>query len=210
MERDRKDILRREIAQVIAWAPSGGLTLFAAAVEKNDRLYGEEAVKAATEQICKRFDTFLGKKYREENDPQRGLLVFAEGRFHQRSKLWVQQFRELGTQWGVLRNLADIPYFASTKETRLLQLADYVAHSIYLLYERRDAGLVRSILSRFPQESGIVHGLVHISNSRAGCECPPCASRRPPHTLGAWVITLPASATPSANTEPPTDRTPSG
>lgn len=79
-----------------------------------------------TEEICGRFDIFLKRRY-AAGDAQRGLLVFAEGRFHQRARLWVRGFRELGTQWNVLRNLSDIPYFASTSETRLLQIADIVS-----------------------------------------------------------------------------------
>jgi len=141
-------------------------------------------VKLATEQVCKRFDIFLKRRATEHNDRQRGLLVFAESHYQQRAKIWVRGFRELGTQWGVLKNLSDIPYFASTRESRLLQLADFVAHSMFLLYERQDASLVKGILHRVDQKDGKLHGLVHISKNKGmGCNCPTCVSRRSPHTF---------------------------
>ena len=39
--------------------------------------------------------------YREHDDPQRGLLIFSEGRFDARAKLWVQGevSSAVRTQW---------------------------------------------------------------------------------------------------------------
>jgi hypothetical protein len=178
----------QDIAQVIARANDPGVRLFAAVIEKDASLYGEEAVRSATEQICKRFETLLARRANEFHDKQRGLLVFAESHFQQRAKIWVRGFRQLGTQWGVLNNLADIPYFAAARENRLLQLADYVAHATYLLYERRDASLITGILQRFDQKNGILHGLVHVGTSKGpGCDCPACISRRSPGSFGPWI-----------------------
>jgi hypothetical protein len=69
-----------DIGDLIANANQSGLCMFAAAVEKNSSVYGEDAVKLATEQVCRRFDTFLTRRGNEHSDPQRGLLVFAESR----------------------------------------------------------------------------------------------------------------------------------
>ena len=123
-EAKRQEVLDDVIAAITATDDHGGLRLYAAAIEKDSEIYGEDAVEAATEQVCKRFDTFLTIRYREQNDPQRGLLIFSEGRFDARAKLWVRGFRRRGTQWGSINNLADIPYFAPMKESRLLQAAD--------------------------------------------------------------------------------------
>lgn len=124
----------------------------------------------------------------QENNPQRGLLVFAEGRFNKRAKIWVHNFRQRGTTWGSINNLADIPYFASMQESRLLQLADLVAHAVWLLYEKRNPKLIRPLLRSFDRTDGTLHGLVHIGDSRGNtCECPACASRRLPGTFGKWV-----------------------
>jgi hypothetical protein len=187
LESTRRDVLS-DIGSTIERANRPGLALFTAVVEKDAQLYGEDAVKCATEQVVKRFDTFLNRRAHDHNDPQRGLIVFAESHYQQRAKLWVKDFRRLGTQWGVLNNLADIPYFSAAKESRLLQIADYVSHAMFLLYERRDPSLAQRIMTRFDQKHGILHGLVHISPNRgATCDCPACVSRRSPGTLGPWV-----------------------
>lgn len=178
----------QDIAQVISSANDPGLCVFAAVVEKSANLYGEDAVRLATEQVCRSFDIFLMRRANEHNDPQRGLLVFAESRYQQRAKVWVRGFRELGTQWGVLRNLSDIPYFASTRESRLLQLADFVAHAMFLLYERRDSSLAQGIIHRLDKKNGILYGLGHVSRSKGpNCECPTCTSRRTPNNYGTWI-----------------------
>ena len=80
-EEKRQEILDDVITAITATDDHGGLRLYAAAIEKDSELYGEHAVEAATEQVCKRFDTFLTRRYREHSDPQRGLLIFSEGRF---------------------------------------------------------------------------------------------------------------------------------
>jgi len=180
--------LLADLGSTIGKSNKPGLVLFAAVVEKDSKLYGEDAIKCATEQIVKRFDTFLNRRAHDHADPQRGLLVFAESHYHQRAKLWVRDFRSLGTQWGVVNNLADIPYFAAARESRLLQIADYVSHATFLLYERRDPSLARNIIARFDQKDGVVHGLVHVSTKRgATCDCPACASRHAPGALGSWI-----------------------
>ena len=177
-----------DIGQIIAQANQPGLTLFGAVVEKDAQVHGEDAVKLATEQVCKRFDTFLTRRFKEHNDPQRGLIIFAESHYQKRAKVWVRGFRDLGTQWGILNNLSDIPYFASTKETRLLQLADFVAHAIFLLYERRNPTLAKTIINRMDQKDGVLHGLVHCSNVKGRtCDCPACFSRRSPYDFGPWL-----------------------
>ena len=186
-EAKRADVLA-DLAGVIAASNHPGVVLFASAIEKTNLLYGEAAVEHATAEICRRFDLLLKRKYIEDSDAQRGLVIFSEGRFHKRARVWVRGFRELGTRWGVLHNLADIPYFASMTETRLLQVADVVAHAVFMLYERKDASLIRPFLHRFDQKDGVLHGLVHHrANILVTCACPSCASRAVPGTYGSWV-----------------------
>lgn len=179
VDKETRGRIMREIGVNLREAHQTGLVLFGAVVEKTSRIHGEEAVLLATEQICKRFDTFLKRRENDNHDPQRGLVVFAEGRFHQRARLWVRDFKKLGTQWGVLTKLCDIPYFASTRETRLLQVADYVAHATYLNYEKRYAEYFDVISSRFDSKDGVVHGLVHyLRDPGAARDCSGPACRR--------------------------------
>lgn len=188
VSKEKRQEIVDDVIGAITATPDRGLKLYAAAIEKDSEIYGEDAVEAATEQVCKRFDTFLTRRYREHDDPQRGLLIFSEGRFDARAQLWVRGFRRRGTQWGSINNLADIPYFASMKESRLLQAADFIAHATWLLYERRDDTLARQLLRHFDWEDGVIHGLVHVGPSRGrNCDCPACSSRRIRGSFGAWI-----------------------
>jgi hypothetical protein len=181
-----RDGVLHDIAGVLAKSYAS-VRLFGAVVEKTAKCHGEDAVKAATEQVCKRFDLLLKRRFRD-GDEQRGLIVFAESHYEQRAKVWVKGFRELGTQWGLLHSLCDIPYFAAAKESRLLQLADYVSHALFQLYEKKDPTLIKEIVNKFDQSDGVLHGLVHLSDHRgAGCDCPACFSRRTPWQFGPWI-----------------------
>lgn len=180
-----RDEVLKDIAEVLVKSYAS-VRLFGAVIEKTAVLYGEDAVKTATEQVCKRFDTLL-KRRLKDGDEQRGIIVFAESHYEQRAKVWVKGFRELGTQWGLLHSLCDIPYFAAAKESRLLQLADFVSHALYLLYEKQDKSLAKDIIRKFDMADGILHGLVHVSDRRGiGCDCPACFSRRSPWNYGPW------------------------
>jgi hypothetical protein len=73
----RESVLQ-DLACGISAANDPDVRLFTCVVEKTSALYGDDAVKCATEQVCKRFDTFLARRANQFNDKQRGLLVFAE------------------------------------------------------------------------------------------------------------------------------------
>jgi hypothetical protein len=187
VEREKRGVILDDLTQAIQDSNQEGVALFAAVVEKTRDTYGERAVECATEEVRRRFDLFLSRRH-YGGDSQRGLIIFSEGKYDKRARIWVRKFRELGTQWGTLKNLSDIPYFASVKENRLLQLADIVSHSIFLLYERHDNSLARNFISRFDQSGGILHGLVHRRADRAqACDCPACTSRNAPGDLGPWL-----------------------
>jgi hypothetical protein len=165
-----------------------GLVLYAAAIEKSSQLWGDSAVERATEEVCRRFDILLQRQYHDLNDAQRGLLIFSEGRFDARAKVWVDSFHRRGTTWGAINNLADIPYFAAMKESRLLQVADLVAHAVWLMYEKRDVNLVRRMVPHFDNQNQTLHGLVHVrKDNTETCDCPACHSRRNPGNLGPWL-----------------------
>lgn len=177
-----------DLCDAIVRSPAHGRMLYAAAIKKTSQLWGEHAVEKATEQVCKRFDIFLQRQYQEHNNPQRGLIVFSEGRFDARAKIWVKNFHQRGTQWGAITNLADIPYFASMKESRLLQAADIIAHAVWLLYEHQNSALIKPLLTCFDTQDGVLHGLVHIQeDSVSACDCPACFSRRRHGLHGPWV-----------------------
>lgn len=176
-----------DIGKVITSAPAAEAVAFGAVVEKNDTVHGADAIRRALEQVSKRFDTLLARKAKRGN-PQRGLIVLAQSQYEQHAKTWLNEFRALGTQWGVLNNLADIPFSAPARESRMLQLADYIAHALFLLYERRDPILIKPIIDRFDCTGGIYHGLVHVSDHKGtACGCPACCTRHKPGSKSSWL-----------------------
>ena len=60
-EKNVRDQVLRDLADILAKSYAS-VRLFGAVIEKNAKCHGEDAVKAATEQVCKRFDTLLKRR----------------------------------------------------------------------------------------------------------------------------------------------------
>ncbi len=151
------------------------VALFGVALEKGPRS-GSDPVGRAFEEICNRFDLFL-KRLHAQGDTQRGLIVFDESRYETRLQTLLGEYRRSGTRFGRVRNFADVPFFADSRATRLLQIADLVAYAIFRRYERGDTQYLDRIVTRFDSENDVLHGLVHLSTNDL-CVCPACATRR--------------------------------
>lgn len=89
-----------------------------------------------------------------------------------------REFRKVGTRWGSLKNIADTPFFVDSRASRLVQLADHVAYSVFQRYNTGDAQYMDIIASRFDEADGIYHGLSHKHADRPNCTCHGCLSRR--------------------------------
>jgi hypothetical protein len=188
VEKEKRETVLLEIGYAIRNTIEGNVVAFGAAVEKDYEWHGEAALRLVLEQVCNRFNIFLKVRQNEHDDPHRGLIVFAESHYQQRAKVWVNDFKRLGTQWGILSRVCDIPYFASTAESRLLQAADYVAYATFQLYEHRNPTLISPIWKKFDQKDGILHGLVHWARGKKdSCGCPACHCRRDSGAYGTWL-----------------------
>lgn len=151
------------------------VTLFGVAVE---RAIVAEPVRLAFEELCLRFDIFLSRREQQEGKKNCGLTVFDESRYESRLQTLLSEYRSIGTKHGKLRNFADVPFFADSRSTRLLQLADLVAYSIYRRYEREDNKFLTKIISKFSSEDGAIHGLLHWTKDRSSCLCPACLTKK--------------------------------
>lgn len=161
-----------EVYPIIAASRS---RLFGVVMEKS--LITSNQYERGFEEVISRFDQMLARFYTQGNQ-QRGLIVVAESSYRENLELLARQIAEQGHRWGETRNLADVPYFAPAGSTRLLQLADFVSNALFRRYESRDARAFDTIMPRFDQEGGHIHGLVHFTANRANCYCPACLSRR--------------------------------
>ena len=153
---------------------------FAVVVEKSYLRESEDFYEVALEQMLSRFNHFLRRMHREQSQRDMGLIVIADSSFRERLEVSARQLASKGTQWGgELHNIVDIPFFTLSKNSRLLQIADLVANSVYGRYESGHVRMFDRMLPKFDQEeNGRMHGLLHLTDSRSDCYLPCCLTRR--------------------------------
>ncbi len=130
----------------------------------------------AFEDLCSRFDIYLRRLHRKGNR-QRGLLILDQGAHETTLQQMAREFRTLGTRWGSVRNLVDTPLFVNSRASRVVQLADHVAYSVFRRYERGDTQYFDIISAKFDSTDGVVHGLSHKHHLGTPCMCLACVTR---------------------------------
>jgi hypothetical protein len=148
-----------------------GAAIHKAAVSPND------PIEYAFEQMCNRFDRFLGRLHRL-NDTQRGLLVLDESSYETTLQNLARNFRTIGHRWGQLYNMAEVPLFVDSKATRMIQFADLVAHGMRHYFEHGNSRYFDRIAHKFDPEGGVTHGLVHITPRDSPCNCFSCRQKK--------------------------------
>ena len=119
----------------------------------------------AFEDLCQRFDTFLGRQ-RTAGDRDRGLVILDKTTRETSLQKLSREFRKVGTRWGSLKNIADTPFFVDSKASRLIQIADHVAYSVFRRYNSGDAQYFDITANRFHEVDGVIHGLCHKHSDR--------------------------------------------
>jgi len=134
----------------------------------------------AFESIIKLFDNYLAFRHKYFNDTQRGLVVIAASQYQRRLETLGKQIKQSGTRWGITYNMADIPLFTLSKNSRLLQMADFCANAIWGRYEKGLARYFDKISHKFFCKNDIntFCGIIHCSFNHAICTCPACMFRR--------------------------------
>lgn len=149
--------------------------VFACVIHKSS-YPGRDPMEMAFEDLCSRFNLHLRHMYSSSRDRQKGLIVLDECSDETSLQKLATEFRDFGTRWGVLRDLAEVPLFANSRASRLIQIADHIAYAVFRRYEAGDTSYLDIILSKFDTEGGIIHGLAH-KTGVADCMCPACMSR---------------------------------
>jgi hypothetical protein len=139
---------------------------FACAIEKASLRSDQDCVALAFEDLCQRFDLFLARK-NKQGERHRGLLILDRSTQETSLQRLSREFRTIGTKWGYIRNLVDTPMFVDSRASRLVQLADHVAHAVYRRFNAGDAQYFDIIQSRFDEADGVVHGLAHKHSGNA-------------------------------------------
>ncbi len=171
--RDRREKVYREAMEILV--RSAHVRLFAVAVHKQ-AASPDDAMELAFEHICNRCDRMLGRLH-ANGDTQRGLIILDKSSYETSLQGLSRDFRQNGHRWGRLYNLSEVPLFVDSRATRMIQLADLVAHAVRRYYENGDAGLFEIIGRKFDAVGGVTHGLVHIKPQDMGCGCLSCRGK---------------------------------
>lgn len=129
--------------------------IFATVVEPS--AVNEEPIEYAFLQVASRFDHYLARLH-NMGDSQRGVMLFDKSVHEQTLQSLAALYRDRGHQWGVLRNLVEVPTFIDSRASRLIQLADLVAYAVYRNW-CGDPQFFQIIESRFDFDRGKQHGL---------------------------------------------------
>lgn len=173
----------RLIAEFSPADPDLPLALFGVAVDARFRAADSQVTRErfAYEVLLNKFDLMLMKARVEKQKPNRGLVIHDRRVVVERDiQTWTSEWRTAAGNVGQLRNLADVPLFADSRATRLLQVADLVSYSLFRQYSAdRPDDAFEQLWPVFHSDRGVTHGCVHFTPSygQGACACRPCEQR---------------------------------
>jgi len=171
-EKERRFTLLDDIFNVIENAKYPGLITFAASIHISAVTNGNQALRDCLEAICDRFNTFLVRQFKK-GYPDKGLLIIDRSGRDRRIREIMSEFEQHGTERGYLGNIVDMPYFADSSHTRMLQLADFIAFACGRFFNSQDETYITKILTKIdrPSRDGPIVGLKHIIGTGHQCSC---------------------------------------
>ncbi len=151
---------------LIAFGTCFHISAYKAGIHVLDAVFGD---------IVTRFNTFMVRQHRY-GYPTKGLVIVDQAHEDKYRELF-QNFRETGTRYGTVNNVVDIPYFAGRVDTRMIQVADLVAYSVYQYYEHNNLRYFNHVNERFDRRGphDPPDGLKHITSE--DCQCIACGWR---------------------------------
>lgn len=174
LRQNRIDILKR----VYKYIAEQNICLFGVAMHKAS-FKTINPIQRTCEELSGHFDAYLTRlEVDQGRDKQLGLMIFDESNHARTLHALLSQYRTTGARFGRVKHIAEVPMFADSKLTRVLQIADFVAYAIFRRYERGDSSFLDLIIHKFDEAQGRLHGLVHLVADYKGCYCPACVTRR--------------------------------
>jgi hypothetical protein len=157
---------------VIAAAGFPNLVAFITAIHVSAVTSASQALEDCLADVCQRFNTFLVRQC-NAGHIDKGLLIMDRSGREARVRELMAEFERSGTQHGYLGNIMDVPYFADSTNTRMLQIADLVAFAGGRYFNANDRTYLDNVLARIDRRSsrGPVVGLKHIVGRTHRCSC---------------------------------------
>jgi hypothetical protein len=161
-----------DIYELINAAGFPNLIIFTSAIHVSKVENGSQALKDCLEDICQRFNTFLMCQFKA-GFKDKGLLILDKSGREVRIRELMSEFEKNGTQYGYLGNIMDVPYFADSKHTRMLQIADFVAYAFGRYLNASDRTYFDKIKRRIarPSRTEDAVGFKHFILPSQSCSC---------------------------------------
>lgn len=139
-----------------------GIQLFASVIAKSKVSILSTISDDLFSQVASWFDMFLRRIYKQSRgkNVQRGIAIFDGSKEEPKIQGLSHTFTNQANQWGNrLNNFAEVPLFLNSKMSRLLQLADVIAYSIFRKFEYNDDTYFSVIKDCFDSDGKAIHGL---------------------------------------------------
>lgn len=167
--RKEREALMSELYATIDVAGFPSLVAFAAAMHVSKAQSEDQVLHDTFQDLIQRFNTFL-KRQHKLGHTHKGLVIIDQA--HQKNyRQLLASFQKEGTEFGYIGNIIDIPYFAGSHDTRMIQLADLCAYAVFRNYEHTDPKYFNAMLERFDKRNpdGPIDGLKHFTDMPCGC-----------------------------------------
>jgi hypothetical protein len=172
MPPDQRSALLNAAYQVIGNAGFPNLIAFITAIHVSAVTSPVQALRDCLEDICQRFNTFLVRQF-NAGYRDKGLLIMDRSGRESRVRELMAEFDAQGTSRGYLGNIVDVPYFADSSHTRMLQLADLLAFAGGRYFNANDCNYLNMVSCRIDKQSPASElvGLKHIVARGFDCTC---------------------------------------
>ena len=154
--------------------------LFATAFHRRSFPHADP-IERSYEEFFARANGFLGR-IANAGDRHRCIAISdntsVDKRLQPLMRAWQRGGATTAANIGRLESYAEVPLFVDSKQSRLIQLADFVAHWVFRAYESGDTTMLDRLLENFDASDGRRHGLVHLVRGFGDCGCAACVSRR--------------------------------
>jgi len=154
------------------------VTFFGVAMDSRFRGKHSEYARErlAYEHLLKKFDDFLAR----QSDGDMGWVVHDQRIVAEKDvREWTRGWQQAAGALGQINRFADLPLFADSRSTRLLQVADLVAYALWRAYDTGNSNYLDHLWPQFDILNGRLHGAIHLTPDFAGrrCNCKPCFRR---------------------------------
>lgn len=155
--------------------------LFASVLDRHSQHRGD-GVERAHEEFFARCNGMLGRRANIDRDYHRCVGIADKSRSERQVQslmdVWRTRGSTSGARIGQLASYAEVPLYVDSEASRLVQLADFVAHWVFRAYEHDDWRILDLLIPGFDRHEGVIHGLVHLVVRYWTCDCVACRSRR--------------------------------